>query len=432
LKDRNKNRPGYKKTKVGWIPEDWNGKQFRALSIAGPQNGLYKKQSAYGKGYRMVHMRHLFANNLISDQEMPRVQLSETEKNNYLLKNGDLLFGRRSLAIEGAGKCSLVQNPSEPLTFESSIIRITPDTEVLDAKYTYYYIESPFGRYQMYTFTRVVTVAGIAGSDLKLYTLPVPPIPEQKKIAEILSTWDKAIEQMRKFIDAKKHRKKALMQQLLTGKKRLPRFLKSKGRNSYRFFDLPEDWECPQIRDVAQECSERNTGRDDLTVLSCSKHRGFVESSEYFGKQVFSADTSNYKVISRNYFGYPSNHIEEGSIGLLLTHDLGIVSPIYTVFKCIDNIIPEYLYAVFKTDTFRHIFAISTNSSVDRRGSLRWGEFSLIRVPHPSIKEQQAIVDVLNVSDREIAQLDTKLKALEKQKRGLMQKLLTGEVRVSV
>ena len=264
------------------------------------------------------------------------------------------------------------------------------------------------------------------------FEITAPSLSEQKKITEILSTWDKAIEQMRKLIDAKKHRKKDLMQQLLTGKKRLPGFLKSKGRNSYRFFDLPEDWECPQIRDVAQEYSERNTGRDDLTVLSCSKHLGFVESSEYFGKQVFSADTSNYKVIRRNYFGYPSNHIEEGSIGLLLTHDLGIVSPIYTVFKCIDNIIPEYLYAVFKTDTFRHIFAISTNASVDRRGSLRWREFSLIRVPHPSIKEQQAIVDVLNVSDREIAQLDTKLKALEKQKRGLMQKLLTGEVRVTI
>lgn len=378
----------------------------------------------------MVHMPHLFANNLISDQEMPRVQLSETEKENYLLKSGDLLFGRRSLAIEGAGKCSLVQNLSEPLTFESSIIRVTLDKEVLDPKYTYYYIESPFGRYQMYTFTRVVAVAGIAGSDLKLYTLPIPPISEQKKIAEILSTWDEAIEQTRKLIDAKKRRKKALMQQLLTGKKRLTEYVTSKGRKSYRFFDLPEDWECPQIRIIGQERSERNAGRDGLTVLSCSKHLGFVESSKYFGKQVFSADTSNYKIIRRSYFGYPSNHIEEGSIGLLLSHDIGIVSPIYTVFQCNDNVIPEYLYAAFKTDTFRHIFAISTNASVDRRGSLRWREFSLIRVPLPSIKEQQAIVDVLNVAENEIVQIERKLKAFEKQKRGLMKKLLTGEILV--
>jgi restriction endonuclease S subunit len=268
--------------------------------------------------------------------------------------------------------------------------------------------------------------------DFKRCMLPFPPLSEQKKIAEILSTWDKAIEQMRKLIDGKKRHKKALMQQLLTGKKRLPGFETSKGRKFYRFFDFPEDWGCPQIRDVAQEYSERNTGGGDLTVLTCSKYLGFVESSEYFGKRVFSADTSNYKIIRRGYFGYPSNHIEEGSIGLLLSHDIGIVSPIYTVFRCNDSIIPEYLYAVFKTDTFRHIFAISTNASVDRRGSLRWREFSLIRVPLPSIKEQQAIVEVLNVADNEIVQLERKLKALEKQKRGLMQKLLTGEVRVIV
>ncbi len=152
--------------------------------------------------------------------------------------------------------------------------------------------------------------------------------------------------------------------------------------------------------------------------------------SRIFGKRVFSEDTSNYKVIRRSWFGYPSNHIEEGSIGLLLTHDVGLVSPIYTVFRCIESVIPEYLYAVFKTDTFRHIFAISTNASVDRRGSLRWMELSLIRVPRPLKEEQRAISDVLQAANDEISQLEAKLKAFEKQKRALMQKLLTGEVRV--
>ena len=304
----------------------------------------------------------------------------------------------------------------------------------IDSLFAYYFFKTTriLHRLKSYSY-------GITGDRLRLYfkdfaaiPIHIPHLPKQKKIAAILATWDEALEQTRKLIDAKNRRKKALMQQLLTGKKRLSGFSKSKGRNSYRFFDLPEDWKCSQIRDIAQEYSERNTGRDERTVLSCSKHLGFVESSEYFGKQVFSADTSNYKVIRRNYFGYPSNHIEEGSIGLLLSHDIGIVSPIYTVFQCNDSVIPEYLYAVFKTVTFKHIFAISTNASVDRRGSLRWRAFSLIRVPLPSIKEQQAIVKVLNVVDNELFQLERKLKKLEKQKRGLMQKLLTGEVRVSV
>lgn len=237
---------------------------------------------------------------------------------------------------------------------------------------------------------------------------------------------------MRRLIDAKKRRKKALMQQLLTGKKRLPGFAKSQSRASHRFFDLPDDWECPQMGEIAKERSVRNGNVVGHTVLACSKHRGFVDSSEYFGKRVFSSDTSNYKVVRRGWFGFPSNHIEEGSIGLLVTHEAGLVSPIYIVFQCNDAVDPEFLYAVFKTETFRHIFAVSTNASVDRRGSLRWKEFGLIRVPLPSEKEQRAIAQVLKIAGAEIIQLEGKLTALEKQKRGLMQKLLTGEVRVKV
>ena len=145
---------------------------------------------------------------------------------------------------------------------------------------------------------------------------------------------------------------------------------------------------------------------------------------------MFSENTSNYKVIRQGWFGYPSNHIEEGSIGLLTEHAIGIASPIYTVFECSEKIISEYLIAVFKTDTFRHIFAVSTNASVNRRGSLRWREFSLIRVPLPERDEQKAIADVLARTNAEIVVMKNKLNALEKQKRGLMQKLLTGEVRV--
>lgn len=280
---------------------------------------------------------------------------------------------------------------------------------------------------------------GITGDRLRLYyrdfaAVPVslPPLPEQKKIAEILSSWDEAIEQTRRLVDAKKRRKKALMQQLLTGRKRLPEFVKSPRHISYRFFDLPEDWQCLQLGKLARECSERNGHGEKMTVLSCSKHMGFVESAQYFGKQVFSEDTSNYKIIRRGWFGYPSNHIEEGSIGLLTTHDVGIVSPIYTVFRTNEEMCPEFLYTLFKTETYRHIFAVSTNASVDRRGSLRWREFSRIQVPLPSLEEQRRIADVLSTANDEIKTLEKKRSALEKQKRGLMQKLLTGEIRVKV
>jgi len=427
LKDRNENRPGYKKTKVGWIPNTWQSPLLKDISLR-ITDGEHQTPNRSTSGHYLLSARNV-QNGFIDLKEVDFVDKKEFKRLSKRIRpvSGDLL-----LSCSGTiGRCTVVP---EGLQFAMvrSVALIRPKADNLNSLFLQFMLTSQTLKKQIQRSVNQLAQGNLFQGHIERLRIPLPQTNEQKKIAEILSTWDEAIEQTRKLINAKKHRKKALIQQLFMGKKRLTGFVASKGRKSYRFFDLPKDWECPQIRTIAQERSERNAGRDDLTVLSCSKHLGFVESSEYFGKQVFSADTSNYKIIHRNYFGYPSNHIEEGSIGLLLSHDIGIVSPIYTVFQCNENVIPEYLYALFKTDTFRHIFATSTNASVDRRGSLRWKEFSLIRVPLPSIKEQLGMVNILRVAENEIVQIERKLKALEKQKRGLMQKLLTGEIRVKL
>lgn len=378
MTDRNENRPEYKKTKVGWIPIEWDTIQMNqfAHKDAPICYGILKPGAYVDDGVPVIKVTN-YINGIINKAKLHRTspEIDSAYKRSRLLR-GDILFSIRG----SVGDLTLV-----PPNLEGA--NITQDTARLRIKNSYtrdyliHVLKSNFVRRQVELHTIGQAVKGINIAEVKRLLIPLPSIQEQKKIVEILSTWDAAIEQTRKLIDAKKRRKKALMQQLLTGRKRLPGFAKTKDRNSYRFFDLPADWKCPRIREVAEECSERNTQRDKLTVLSCSKHLGFVESSEYFGKRIFSEDMSDYKVIRRGCFGYPSNHIEEGSIGLLLNHDIGMVSPIYTVFKCSENVVPEFLFALFKTDTYRHIFAISTNASVDRRGSLRWREFSLIQVP---------------------------------------------------
>lgn len=122
----------------------------------------------------------------------------------------------------------------------------------------------------------------------------------------------------------------------------------------------------------------------------------------YFGKQVFSLDTSTYKVVSRGEFAYATNHIEEGSIGYQNIYDQGLVSPMYTVFKTDKTINDDYLYKVLKTATYRHIFQVNTSASVDRRGSLRWNEFAKLPIPLPPIEEQKEIAETLNTARQEI------------------------------
>ncbi|HBA8348383.1 TPA: restriction endonuclease subunit S [Escherichia coli] len=277
------------------------------------------------------------------------------------------------------------------------------------------------------------TLLHVQKKDIDNQFVLTPPVDEQKKIAQILSTWDKAISVTEKLLTNSQQQKKALMQQLLTGKKRLGLPAGSYEFKITRYGSIPKDWDYPAIKEICTQVSEKNSAAVDHPVLSCSKYDGFVDSLKYFNKKVYSDDLSGYRLIHRGCFGFPSNHIEEGSIGLQNLYDTGIVSPIYVVFRAsptkVDN---SYLYAVLKTDHYKQIFGAATNASVDRRGSLRWKEFNQIHVPLPPLKEQQKISAVLSAADAEITTLEKKLACLKDEKKALMQQLLTGKRRVKI
>ncbi|MEW8701856.1 MAG: restriction endonuclease subunit S [Candidatus Thiodiazotropha sp.] len=265
---------------------------------------------------------------------------------------------------------------------------------------------------------------------LREISLSLPSYHEQNTIANLLLIWDSAIEILDQLILAKQAQRKGLMQQLLSGKRRFPGIISSEERIEVRWGSYPTDWQYLPIGDIAEQVSEKNRNGSELPVLSCTKHNGLVDSLKYFGKQVFSKDLSTYKIVRRDQFAYATNHIEEGSIGYQDIYDEAVISPMYTVFETDDGINDRFLYLVLKTELYRHIFEANTSASVDRRGSLRWKEFSKIHIPVPSLDEQRAIVEVFDCCDRELKLLGQQLDAFKEQKRGLMQQLLTGKVRV--
>jgi type I restriction enzyme, S subunit len=267
----------------------------------------------------------------------------------------------------------------------------------------------------------VLTLQGVGRWKLTqdaLRKLPIllPPPDEQRAITKILSIWSDFEVQFRELLKLKRHLKRALMQELLTGRRRFPRFAGATWR------------EC-RIGDIAGEVQGRASD-PDAPVLSCTKHHGLVDSFEYFGRRVHGEKLEAHKLVRRGEFAYATNHIEEGSIGLLTHRDCGLVSPMYTVFSIKSGVEAEYLFAVLKTEMYRQEFARRTSGSVNRRGGLRWDNFSQIKLSLPSAPEQQKITAVLATADREINLLEQQLAALREQKKGLMQKLLTGQVRV--
>ena len=177
---------------------------------------------------------------------------------------------------------------------------------------------------------------GLSVEKLVRYKLIVPPRNEQVIIANVLQLWDTTMEKQSELIAKLKLRKRALMQQLLTGKKRLKRF----GGGTFH-----------RLGNYISECNRRNNGCN--RVLSVTNTRGFILQEEQFDKIVASNNTSNYKVVRRGEFAYNPSRVNVGSLAMLKEYDEGILSPMYIVFKANENIDKTYLLQCLQSWWFR-------------------------------------------------------------------------------
>ncbi len=174
--------------------KSWELVPFERLLAQPLRNGIYKSKEFHGRGVKIVNMGELFANpKLDSDIDMKKVELTDSEIASSTLISGDLIFARRSLTAEGAGKCSIAISISEPTTFESSIIRARLNLEIANPEFYYYLFNSPFGKWLLGTILRQTAVAGITGTDLGKLLVPQPPKKIQDSIVNSISKFDTKI-----------------------------------------------------------------------------------------------------------------------------------------------------------------------------------------------------------------------------------------------
>jgi len=370
----------------------------------------------------------------LSAKDMKKFRLSDSlEKvTQEGANNGTRLIGPGTVLILVRGMTLL---KDVPVGVTDRVVAFNQDLKALipNGKVDVYYL----GFYLTANKTRLLSLVDQAGHGtgrlptdlLQSFEIELPELQEQRKIADILLTWDRAIEQGEKMIATKTRIKRGLTQRLLAGRKRFQGFAVDDEAHPAHSGAGPNDWDYLHLGDIAKEVSSKNAHGKKLLVLSCTKHRGLVDSMKYFGKRVFSENTSNYKVVKRGQFAYATNHIEEGSIGYQDLYDEALISPMYTVFETNERVDDSFLYKLLKSERYRHIFEATTSGSIDQRGGLRWSDFARIKVALPSLPEQRRIDVVLNACDKEIALLKQQIDALKRQKRGLMQKLLTGRSR---
>lgn len=396
---------GYKETSLGVIPKEWEMKRLGDLVsiMSGESPSLYTLHNQ-GK-YPYVKVEDM---NLCEKYQTHSRSYSNEEKN--IVKKGSIIFPKRGAAILN----NKVRIANVDIQMDSNMMAIFPIKDNLLEEYLYYSIVFE----QLFKIADTSTIPQINNKHIIPCKILLPPLYEQQKIAEILNVWDEAIKKQTRLIEKLELRKKGLMQQLLTGKKRLPGF--------------SGEWKKIAIKDFAIEISLKNNRNENWEVLSCTKYDGLVPSLQYFGRQVFSKDITQYKIVPQYCFAYATNHIEEGSIGYQSTYRNALISPMYTVFKTDSNVIDDiFLYKLLKSHHAIYLYNVMMEGSIDRRGGLRWGNFSTIKFLLPDIKEQSAIADILVSCDNEILLAKQKLNEFHQQKKGLMQVLLTGKKRVT-
>lgn len=177
-------------------------------------NGIYKSQEFQGRGVRLINMGELFAYPIITDEEMSLLDLTDKEKAQFLVDEGDLIFARRSLVIEGAGRCSIIGKHASPMSFESSMIRVRLDSSFISSKYVFHFLNSNEGKQRIRRIVGFTTVAGIASSDLAGVKIPTLFKDKENSIAEYLDSFDDVLLNCDQKILAAKRLQKSIISQV--------------------------------------------------------------------------------------------------------------------------------------------------------------------------------------------------------------------------
>ena len=374
--------------------------------------GILKPGIHQPGGVPVIKVKNIVGGRILEDELLKTTEKIHRKYKRSEVKGGDLL-----LTIRGsAGRLAMVPRSlsGANITQDTARIRVSSDDDPL---YVFYALQSPRVVRQIDLNTVGQAVKGINIAEVRKIKLYHPELKQQNKIAKILSTWDEAIATTEQLLANSEQQKKALMQQLLTGKKRLPGF--------------EGEWQKVRLRDLLTEEKARNRDKSVTRVLSVSNKHGFVLPEEYFSKQVASDDITNYRIVRKGQYGYNPSRINVGSFARLDSFDEGVLSPMYVVFSIDENKLnSDFFLAWMKSDEASQRVSSSTQGSV--RDSVGFDTLCGFPFSLPPVSEQNAIAAIISVCDEQIAGYHKILRALREEKKALMQKLLTGSIRVKV
>jgi len=413
MSDPNADRPGYKETKVGWVPLEWNVRPYSEVFVRSGNPVKIKDEGIYREIGVRSHGKGIF-------HKPPVTGKSVGDKRVYWVEPDRLMFNivfawEQAIAVSSEAENGFIASHRFPMYkaiegcnshFIAWFLRTSRGKHLLG-------IASPGGAGRNRT---------LGQAELEFLLLPLPRLPEQEMIAIILSACEEVIEKTSDLIETKQQQKKALMQQLLTGKKRLPGY--------------EGDWGTRQISSVLTHVFRPVEWAPSKLFHLVSIRR---RSMGLFRRQPLRGDeykTTDLHELKTGDFLVSKRQVTHGALAMVTDEFEGChVSKEYSIFTNKD---PKGFYMPFfdwlsRTRRMWWLAYVASNGVVIEKLIFDPKTFLKFEVMlPPSLEEQAAICEVLDTCDRELRVLEKKLAALKQQKKSLMQKLLTGQVRVKV
>jgi type I restriction enzyme, S subunit len=408
-------RPEYKKTNAGIIPEEWEAVQFGSLFTF--KNGLNKEKQFFGKGTPIVNYMDVFGRPGLKNRDLRgRVTLSKTEIDRFNVRKGDVFFTRTSETTEEIGISAVMLDSPKETVFSGFILRARPLDNSLEDEFKQFCFANSSVRSQIVSTSTYTTRALTNGRLLSNVWLALPPKNEQLAIAIALSDVDALLDGLDRLIAKKRDINQAAMQQLLTGKTRLPGF--------------EGEWQTKKLGDIAV-CYSGGTPATYVLRYYCGDIP-WITSSDL--NKVYISDVGG-RISQEGLKNSSAKMIEPDTLLIALYGATAGVAALSKIGAAINQavlaIVPnedDNGFLFYKLKLLKN-WLISTFTQ-GGQPNLSGDIVKSVKLSFPSIPEQTAIATILSDMDAEIEALEKRRAKTRDLKKAMMQELLTGRTRL--
>jgi len=412
-------KAGYKRTDMGVIPEDWDNQLLAALTAYPVQNGIFNNPEKKGRGYKLINVVNLYVSNPIDVSNLELVDATKAELDTFKVNHGDIFFTRSSLTADGIAQCNVYdEKENELILFDCHLIRVKPDKKKVNPFFLFRYCQASNARKYFITNAKTTTMTTIDQAIIGKLPVSLPPLLEQNSIATALSDIDLQISLLIRLITKKRDMKQAAMQELLTGKQRLPGF--------------DGEWETKRLGEIG-ECfigltyDPNNVKSNGLLVLRASN---IDNNGLKFDDNVFvDVEIPEKLIVRKDDILICVRSGSRDLIGKCALISTNVKDMTFGAFMSIFRTqFSHFVFYQFQSGLVKKQIYENIGATINQITNKNLKSF---QIPFPKDEnEQRAIATVLSDMDAELAALEQQRDKTKAIKQGMMQELLTGRIRL--